>query len=229
VRSNSYQHEIRAQGALEHPGRANDWAAVNDHGLGFIQPALFVPDMGDEARRQGCGSCVRARMLFRQLHGVGVATLGRQDSELLELYQPPKAKPIDRREYIPSILVVGEGNPWRGVDTLQITSLPMAKSSYVRRNVGRPWIGRFSDAGFGDRQRCLTIVPQRRDYRSYGFAFAFYGIGVARIPIADYPLDFGEKLKRIFEPHGERQPPCDCKPDLDLTLHELDGEQALPA
>jgi hypothetical protein len=94
VRSNSHQHDVRAEHALEHTGRVNDRAAVNDHRLGFIHPALFVADPGDEAGGQGRGSCVRPCMLFRQLHGVDVTTLGRRESELLELHQPLKAKPI---------------------------------------------------------------------------------------------------------------------------------------
>jgi hypothetical protein len=65
----------------------------------------------------------------------------------------------------------------------------MAESSDVRRNVGRPWIGRPSDAGFSDRQRCLTIVFQRRDYRSNDFAFAFHSIGVGHMPIDDFPVN----------------------------------------
>jgi hypothetical protein len=81
-----HQHDIGAQHALEHGGRVNDRAAVYDHGLGFIHPALFIADPGDEARGQGRGSCVRPRMPFCQLHGVGVTTLGRQEPELLEFH-----------------------------------------------------------------------------------------------------------------------------------------------
>jgi hypothetical protein len=49
VRSNSHQHDIRAQHALEIAGRIDDRAVVNDHGLGFIHSAMLVADACDEA------------------------------------------------------------------------------------------------------------------------------------------------------------------------------------
>ena len=66
----AHQYEIGAQHAVQHCGGAQDRYAVKEHAFCFVDPALLVANVREEAEGESGGDGVRSHVFFRQCYCV---------------------------------------------------------------------------------------------------------------------------------------------------------------
>ena len=98
-------HEIRAPHAVEHCPRADQRCAIDDPGFRLIELTLLVLNSRNQTGRQSRRNRIRPDILLGDPQALAVMPICRRETYLPFLCEPFKAVSIDRREYVPAILL----------------------------------------------------------------------------------------------------------------------------